>query len=42
MEGAARVGGWGNAHTVLVLELGKDHLKDPDVDGWIILMWILK
>jgi len=23
----------GNAHTVLVLELEKDHLKDPDVDG---------
>ena len=30
----------GNTHTFLVLELEKDHLKDPDVDGWIILnLW---
>jgi hypothetical protein len=32
----------GNAHTASVLELEKDHLKDPDIVGRIILMWILK
>jgi len=39
----ARMGEWRDAYRVLVGNLmERGHLKDPGVDGWIILKWIFK
>jgi hypothetical protein len=43
MGGACRTNGEKNAYRLLVgKQEGKRQLEDQDVDGWIILGWILE